>query len=66
MQAKVIGIYIKENVMYYQLRLENQSPIDYDIELLRFYIRDKKKGKRTATQEKESESHYMLPGMIQR
>jgi hypothetical protein len=27
--------------------------IDYDIELLRFYIRDKKKGKRTAVQENE-------------
>ncbi len=51
MRAKIIGIYIKGNVMYYQLRLENKSPIDYDIDLLRFYIRDKKEGKRTANQE---------------
>ncbi len=53
MEAKVAGVYIKDNVIYYQLRLTNQSPIDYDIELLRFYIKDKKKGKRTASQENE-------------
>ncbi|MEO7984353.1 MAG: DUF4138 domain-containing protein [Bacteroidota bacterium] len=58
-QAKVIGIYIKENVIYYQLRLENKSTIDYDIDLLRFYIRDKKKGKRTASQENELKPLYI-------
>lgn len=51
--VKVGGIYIKENVIYYQVQLNNDSPIDYDIELMRFYIRDKKKGKRTAAQENE-------------
>ncbi|HMU47875.1 MAG TPA: conjugative transposon protein TraN [Chitinophagaceae bacterium] len=49
----VSGIYIKENVIYYQVQQTNDSPIDYDIELLRFYIRDKKKSKRTAAQEYE-------------
>lgn len=53
MIAKVIGIYIKENILYYQLELSNESPIDYDIDLLRFYIKDKKKSKRTAIQETE-------------
>lgn len=53
MQARVLGIYIKEDVIYYQLQLKNESPIDYDIDLLRFYIRDKKKGKRTAIQEND-------------
>jgi conjugative transposon TraN protein len=53
MNVAVNGIYIKDRVMYYQLLLCNQSPIDYDIDLLKFYIRDKKKGKRTAIQEKE-------------
>jgi conjugative transposon TraN protein len=59
MLAKVIGIYIRSNVIYYQLKLENQSPIDYDIELLKFYIRDQKKGKRTATQENELTPLYI-------
>ncbi len=53
MVANVMGIYIKGNVIYYQLCLENNSTIDYNIELLKFYIRDKKKGKRTAVQENE-------------
>lgn len=53
MATAVTGIYIKDEVMYYQIRLRNNSPIDYDISLLKFYIRDKKKGKRTAVQENE-------------
>ena len=59
MLASVAGIYIKEDVIYYQLHLVNQSPIDYDIDFLRFYIRDKKKGKRTTTQENEMVSLYV-------
>ena len=53
MVSKVIGIYIKENTIYYQIGISNESPIDYEIDMLRFYIRDKKKGKRTAVQENE-------------
>ena len=37
--------------MYYQLHISNNSPVDYDIDVLRFFIRDKKKAKRTAIQE---------------
>ena len=51
--AAVIGTYIKDDIIYYQFRIKNNSPINYDIEVLRFYIRDKKKGKRTAVQENE-------------
>jgi conjugative transposon TraN protein len=59
MNARISGIYIKGNVIYYQLQLINESPIDYDIELLRFYIRDKQKGKRTAVQENEITPLYI-------
>ena len=59
MLAKVSGIYIHENTIYYQLQLDNQSSIDYDIDLLRFYIRDKKKAKRTAVQENEMKPLYI-------
>ncbi len=59
MKAKVTGIYIKENVIYCQVSLRNESSIDYDIDLLRFYIGDKKKGKRTAVQENELKPLYM-------
>jgi conjugative transposon TraN protein len=53
MMARVKGIYIKENVIYYQLDMVNYSPIDYDVNYLRFFIRDKKKSRRTASQENE-------------
>jgi conjugative transposon TraN protein len=51
--TRVIGIYIKNDVIYYQLDLTNGSAIDYDINYLRFYVRDKKKAKRTASQDLE-------------
>ena len=57
--SAITGIYIKDKVMYYQLRLSNHSTIDYDIDFMRFYIRDKRKGKRTATQEIEMKPMYV-------
>jgi len=53
MRARVQGLYIKDDVLYIQLLLCNRSMIDYDIELLKFFISDKKKMKRTAIQENE-------------
>ena len=58
MITSVIGIYIKDDVIFYQLQLINQSSIDYDINYLRFYIRDKKRAKRTAVQETELKPLY--------
>ena len=57
--AKVTGIYIKDEVIYYQLEICNHSPLDYDIDLLQFVIRDKNKGKRTAIQENEVSPLYI-------
>ena len=53
MSVRVGGIYIRDKIMYYQLLLTNESMVDFDVDQLRFYIRDKKKGKRTASQELE-------------
>lgn len=47
------GIYIQDDVMFYQFSLQNKSAIDYDIDFSRFYVRDKKRIKRTAEQEQE-------------
>lgn len=58
MKSFIKGIYIKDNVIYYQLYIENNGPVDYDIDLLRFYIKDKKRSKRTAVQENEQKSLY--------
>jgi len=56
---RLAGIYIKGDVIYYQLSVSNKSPIDYDIDFLRFYTRDKRKSKRTATQENELKPVYI-------
>lgn len=53
MKAVVDGIYIKDNVLYFQVFIENKGTIGYDIDLLRFFIKDKNRSKRTAIQETE-------------
>lgn len=52
-RLSLTGICISENVLFYRLQLDNQANISYDIENLRFFIRDKKQAKRTAVQQKE-------------
>jgi len=47
------AIYLHNDVMYYRIIIQNHSNINYDIEQLRFFIRDQKKSKRTASQELE-------------
>jgi conjugative transposon TraN protein len=47
------GLYIRQDVLYFQLELTNNSNINYDVQQFRFFIRDRKKSKRTASQETE-------------
>ncbi|MBW8334460.1 MAG: conjugative transposon protein TraN [Prolixibacteraceae bacterium] len=58
MRFHLDGLFICENVMYYRIKMHNQSNINYDIDQLRFFIRDRKKTKRTATQEIEIKALY--------
>lgn len=58
-QLRLTGIYIQNDVLYLQLRIENRSHIGYDIDQLRFFIRDQKEIKRTATQELELHPLYV-------
>lgn len=53
MKAGVKGIYIKDNTIYFQVYMNNTGTVDYDMDLLRFFIKDKKINKRTAVQESE-------------
>lgn len=50
---QVNGIFINEDVLYFRVAFENASKINYEIDQLRFFIRDRKKSKRTASQEIE-------------
>lgn len=53
MKMNVNGIFIHQDVLYLRMVLGNASKINYDIDQLRFFIRDQKKSKRTASQEIE-------------
>ncbi|PWS32182.1 conjugative transposon protein TraN [Pedobacter paludis] len=53
------GIYIKDDKFYFQLQLNNWSNIGYDVEQLRFFIRDLKRSRRTASQENEVIPDYV-------
>ena len=59
MRLALTGFYVKGNTMFCRIEFENDSPINYDIEQLRFYIRDKKQSKRTAHQEIEIDPLYI-------
>lgn len=58
MCIKLNGLFVHDDVMYLRISIANKTNINYDIDQLRFYIRDKKKAKRTASQEIEIKPLY--------
>lgn len=59
MKATLKGIYTAEDVIFYRVSFQNRSPIDYDLDFARFFIKDKRRVKRTAEQEKEIQPLFM-------
>lgn len=55
------SIYLYKNLMWFDLQLKNKSLIDYVPDYMRFFVRDKKRSKRTAIQEKEINPLFTLP-----
>lgn len=51
MKLSLQGIYIQDNIMFYHLKISNSSYIPFHTDLLRFYVKDRQKVKRTASQE---------------
>jgi conjugative transposon TraN protein len=47
------GFYIKDELFFLPLRMSNHSNINYDVDFIKFYLRDKKVARRTAIQESE-------------
>lgn len=58
MRLTLQGIYIQGNIMFYHLKVTNKSNIPYHTDLLRFFVHDKQKVKRTASQEIAEEPIY--------
>lgn len=50
---EISAIFISQDIFYFRIVFENKSKINYDIDQLRFFIRDQRKSKRTASQEIE-------------
>lgn len=53
MRLSLRGIYLDQQTMWFTLQLENSSLIHYVPDYVRFFIRDRKRAKRTAIQESE-------------
>lgn len=51
MKLALQGIYIRGNIMFYHLKISNDSNIPFHTDMLRFYVKDKQKVKRMASQE---------------
>lgn len=65
LKFSLLGLYIKADVMFYRFEISNRSNIDYDVDFLKLYIRDRSKVKRAASQEVELVP-ISLSGNIQR
>lgn len=48
---RLTGVYSHDEVLYYRLFVENSSHLIYDVDVLRFSIRDRKRVRRHAYQE---------------
>ena len=66
-QLRISGIYINNDILYFRLQVKNNSNISYDIDNIRFSIKDRQKSTRTATQELELTPVYIYhnPAKIQ-
>ena len=51
MHVLLKGLYVQNDVFYFQLQLYNASNVSYDIDAVHFAVKDRKKPKRTAIQE---------------
>lgn len=58
-RLRLNGLYIENNLFYFQIELCNRSNIPYDIDMLRFFIKDEKKASRTASQDLELSPLYI-------
>lgn len=53
------ALYIKDDILMFRFDLENDSRIDYEVDFLKMYITDRKRGKKTALQEDEIKPVYV-------
>lgn len=59
METRLRGLYVKDNVLYYRLAIENESNLNYDIDYIRYFVVDSKTAKLTSRQEIELRPIYV-------
>lgn len=57
----ITGIYVADDYLFYRVLVKNESSISYDIDQLRFFVRDQRRSRRTASQEVELTPVSMWP-----
>jgi hypothetical protein len=55
---RLTGIYVQDDLMYYRFVISNESHIAYDMDRWRFFVKDRRQVKRTASQELEQPAVY--------
>ena len=64
MEARLRGLFVKENVLYYRLAVDNKSNLNYDIDYVRYFVVDSKTAKLTSRQEIELYPIYVYNDAI--
>jgi conjugative transposon TraN protein len=64
MRMRLTGLFIRNDVLYFQIQLQNRSNISYDIDMVHFIIKDKRQARRTASQELPVQPLYMYGNNI--
>jgi conjugative transposon TraN protein len=59
------GAFVHKDMMYFKFHVQNSSSINYHSKGIRFFIKDKKKSKRTSSQEIELTPSYILGNVTQ-
>lgn len=61
MSHLLTGIYVSDKVMYMRFELQNEGQLDYEVDFVKFYVRDKEVMKRMAAQEVELKPYVQYP-----
>ncbi|MFL5738920.1 MAG: conjugative transposon protein TraN [Flavisolibacter sp.] len=57
--ARLVGVFTKQNLLFVSLQLRNYSSLPYELDQIRFYIKEPARSKRTAQQEKAMTPVYL-------
>lgn len=66
MQLLLKGIYLSDSTMWWRMNLSNTSLINYTPDYVHFFIRDRKRSRRTAVQESKIQPFYSESSLVVR